>query len=158
MTTQDQPAPVSVPGDEPAASRPTRSLRSRLPDETGVLVALVVLVVIIGVLRPVFVQPKSLFQLLSNASFTGMLALGMVFVVVIRDVDLSVGWIFNLSAIVAAQFMVWGWDPLLSAVDRHPASAACWASSMGASLSGCASRSSSSPSARRMPIAGSRWS
>ena len=98
-----------------AVVRPTRSLRSRLPDETGVLVALIVLIVVIGVLRPVFLQPKSLFQLLSNASFTGMLALGMVFVVVIRDIDLSVGWIFNLSAIVAAQFMVWGWDPLISA-------------------------------------------
>ncbi len=112
----DPSAPGAAPGDEPMATRPARSIRSRLPDETGVLVALIVLIVIIGVLRPVFLQPKSLFQLLSNASFTGMLALGMVFVVVIRDVDLSVGWIFNLSAIVAAQFMVWGWDPILSAV------------------------------------------
>jgi ribose transport system permease protein len=113
---------VRVTTDDPAsltASGPptrTRSLRSRLPDETGVLVALVVLVVAIGLVRPVFLQPQSLFQLLANASFTGMLALGMVFVVVIRDIDLSVGWIFNLSAIVAAQLMLWGIDPILGAV------------------------------------------
>jgi len=92
-----------------------RSIRSRIPDETGVLVALIILVVVIGLLRPVFFQPRSLFQLLANASFTGMLALGMVFVVAIRDIDLSVGWIFNLSAIVAAQVMLAGFDPLVGA-------------------------------------------
>lgn len=89
--------------------------RRRLPDETGVLIALVVLILAIGLLRPVFLSPKSLFALLANASFTGMLALGMVYVVVIRDIDLSVGWIFNLSAIVAAEMMVSGIDPFVSA-------------------------------------------
>jgi ribose/xylose/arabinose/galactoside ABC-type transport system permease subunit len=87
-----------------------------LPDEAGVLVALIVLIVVIGLMRPVFVQPKSLFQLLANASFTGMLALGMVFVVCIRDIDLSIGWIFNLSAIVAAEAMLSGVEPLVAAL------------------------------------------
>jgi ribose transport system permease protein len=86
-----------------------------LPDETGVLIALLVLLVVIGLMRPVFVQPRSLFQLLASASFTGMLALGMVFVIAIRDIDLSVGWIFNLSAIVAAQAMLVGLDPFIGA-------------------------------------------
>jgi ribose transport system permease protein len=69
----------------------------------------------VGLLRPVFLRPQSLFQLLANASFTGMLALGMVYVVAIRDIDLSIGWIFNLSAIVAAEAMIGGIDPFLSA-------------------------------------------
>lgn len=99
----------------PATTAGSRSLRSRIPDETGVLVALITLVVLIGLVRPDFLRPVSLFQLLQNAAFTGMLALGMVFVVAIRDIDLSVGWTFNLSAIVAAQVMLWGIDPILAA-------------------------------------------
>ena len=44
-----------------------------------------------------------------------MLALGMVFVVVIRDIDLSIGWMFNFSAVIAAKAMVLGVDPWLAA-------------------------------------------
>jgi ribose transport system permease protein len=37
----------------------------------------------------------------------------MVFVVAIRDIDLSVGWMFNFSAVIAAKAMVAGLDPWL---------------------------------------------
>ncbi len=87
----------------------------RLPDETGVLVALIALVVVVGVLRPNFFLPATLFQQLSGAAFIGMLALAMVFVVAIRDIDLSVGWMFNFSAVIAAKAMVAGVDPWLAA-------------------------------------------
>lgn len=89
--------------------------RRRLPDETGVVIALLTLVVVVGVLRPNFLQPATLFQQLSGAAFIGMLALGMVFVVAIRDIDLSVGWMFNFSAVIAAKAMVFGIDPWLAA-------------------------------------------
>ena len=39
----------------------------------------------------------------------------MVFVVVIRDIDLSVGWMFNFSAVIAAKAMVAGVDPWIAA-------------------------------------------
>ena len=70
---------------------------------------------IVGVLRPNFFLPATLFQQLSGAAFIGMLALGMVFVVVIRDIDLSVGWMFNFSAVIAAKAMVAGVDPWIAA-------------------------------------------
>jgi ribose transport system permease protein len=96
-----------------SAATVSRSRRRSLPDETGVIVALLVLVTIVGVLRPNFLQPSTLFQQLSGAAFIGMLALGMVFVVAIRDIDLSVGWMFNFSAVIAAKSMVAGLDPWL---------------------------------------------
>ncbi|MBA3851286.1 MAG: ABC transporter permease [Chloroflexi bacterium] len=89
--------------------------RRALPDETGVLVALIALVVIIGALRPHFFLPGTLFQQLSGSAFIGMLALAMVFVVAIRDIDLSIGWMFNFSAVIAAKAMVFGIDPWLAA-------------------------------------------
>ena len=109
-TSATDPLPV------PESSAPTRARRlRRLPDETGVLVALIALVVIVGVLRPNFFLPATLFQQLSGAAFIGMLALAMVFVVVIRDIDLSVGWMFNFSAVIAAKAMVAGVDPWIAA-------------------------------------------
>ena len=93
------PAITPDPALTPAEA-PTRKRRRSLPDETGVIVALVVLVAIVGILRPAFLQPTTLLQQLSGAAFIGMLAIGMVFVVCIRDIDLSVGWMFNFSAVI----------------------------------------------------------
>jgi ribose transport system permease protein len=112
LTTDDS----TTPGPAPAAGRPPRSLRSRLPEETGVIVALVALIIFIGAANPLFLQPKSLLQLLSNSAFIGMLAVGMVFVVVIRDIDLSVGWMFNFSAVIAGELMIGGVEPVLAAL------------------------------------------
>ena len=106
---------ASDPVSAPETARP-RARRGRLPDETGVLVALIALVVLVGVLRPNFFLPTTLVQQLSGAAFIGMLALGMVFVVAIRDIDLSVGWMFNFSAVIAAKAMAAGLDPWLGAI------------------------------------------
>ena len=40
----------------------------------------------------------------------------MVFVIAIRDIDLSVGWMFNFSAVVAGKLMIDGVDPGLAAL------------------------------------------
>ena len=115
MTAQPPDATeIAAPPTRAAGSLPR--LRRRLPDETGVLVALLVLVTLVGIARPNFLQPTTLFQQLSGAAIIGILALGMTFVVAIRDIDLSVGWMFNFSAVVAAKAMVLGIDPWLGAV------------------------------------------
>ena len=115
MTTEDSTA--NAPGlPPPAVARPPRSLRSRLPEETGVIVAIVALIIFIGAANPLFLQPKSLFQLLSSSAFTGMLAVGMVFVIVIRDIDLSIGWMFNFSAVIAGKLMILGVEPVIAAL------------------------------------------
>ena len=107
--TAGTPQPSSVPHG-------LAQSRRRLPDETGVIVALVALVLIVGILRPNFFLPTTLVQQLSGAAFIGMLALAMVFVVVIRDIDLSVGWMFNFSAVIAGKAMIAGVDPWIAAL------------------------------------------
>ena len=98
----------------PAAKTSSRS-RVRLPDEIGVIAALVAMMVVVGVARPRFLNPINLFALLGNTTFLGMLALGMVFLLAIREIDLSVGWMFNFSAVIAAMLMVAGFNPWLAA-------------------------------------------
>jgi ribose transport system permease protein len=67
------------------------------------------------VARPHFLNPLNLLTLLGHTTFLGMLAVGMVFLLAIREIDLSVGWMFNLSAVVAALLMVAGVNPWLAA-------------------------------------------
>lgn len=95
--------------------RPRERRAFRLPDEIGVITALVVMMVVIGVARPRFLNPINLFSLLGNTTFLGMLALGMVFLLAIREIDLSVGWMFNFSAVFAALLMVAGVNPWAAA-------------------------------------------
>ena len=113
MATEN-PGALGTPA--PAPARAGRSWRSRVPEETGVIVALVALILFIGAANPLFLQPKSLAQLLSNGAYIGMLAVGMVFVVAIRDIDLSVGWMFNFSAVIAGELMIAGLEPFLAAL------------------------------------------
>lgn len=90
--------------------------RRRLPEEIGVIVALVVMMVVIGVARPRFINPLNLLTILGHTTFLGMLAVGMVFLLAIREIDLSVGWIFNFSAVCTALLMVAHLDPWLCAI------------------------------------------
>lgn len=71
-------------------------------NELGVLLALVVLVVIIGASHPNFLSPASLINVAQGASIYGMIALGMVFLLAMREIDLSVGANYGLSITVAA--------------------------------------------------------
>ena len=88
----------------------------RLPEELGVIVALLVMMTVIGVARPRFLNPLNLLTILGHTTFLGMLAIGMVFLLAIREIDLSVGWIFNFSAVFTALIMVAGVDPWLCAL------------------------------------------
>jgi ribose transport system permease protein len=97
-------------------SPPVRRRSLRLPEEIGVIMALAVIVVVIGVARPHFLNPLNLLTILGHATFLGMLAVGMVFLLAIREIDLSVGWMFNFSAVLTALMMVAKIDPWLAAV------------------------------------------
>ena len=88
----------------------------RLPNEVGVVAALIVMMAVIGISRPRFLNPINLFSILGNTTFLGMLSIGMVFLLAIREIDLSVGWIFNFSAVFSALLMVAGLNPWAAAL------------------------------------------
>jgi ribose transport system permease protein len=102
-------ATASKPHGVQATARAQKGLR--LPEETGVIVALLVMIAAIGLAKPRFLNPINLFTVLGNTTFQGMLSLGMVYLLAIREIDLSVGWMFNFSAVIAALLMVAGLNP-----------------------------------------------
>jgi len=97
-----------------AAPKPRRGFR--LPTETGVVLALAVLIGLLGWLHRPFLEPANLVALLEQAALPGLLAIGMVFVLAVRGIDLSVAAVFHVAALLAALLMGAGVDPWLSAL------------------------------------------
>ena len=75
--------------------------RVRAIEEMGVLVALVAMVAIVTFFHPQFLPIQSVSNLLQQASFYGIIALGLVFVLSMGEIDLSVGGIMGFSAVAA---------------------------------------------------------
>lgn len=87
-----------------------------LRSEIGVFTALVILVSIIGAFNPNFVSVSSISNIGEQAALYGMSALGMVFLLSMREIDLSVGAIYGLTITAAALLMKAGIDPWLAAM------------------------------------------
>jgi ribose transport system permease protein len=71
-------------------------------DEIGVLAALLVLSLTFGLTTDTFWQPVNLLQVARQASYVGIMVVGMVFVLSLGEVDLSVGSILTLVNILTA--------------------------------------------------------
>ena len=76
--------------------------RVRQVDEIGVLVALFILGFILSVSTESFLNPTNLLQVARQSSYYGIMAVGMVFVISMGDIDLSVGSILMLVNIVVS--------------------------------------------------------
>jgi ribose transport system permease protein len=67
----------------------------------GSLVALALLFAVSAVLSPHFLQPQNLLNILRQISYTGIIALGMTFVIIAGGIDLSVGSLAAFAGSVA---------------------------------------------------------
>ncbi len=71
----------------------------------GLYLVLLLLVIVSAILSPLFFSYINLANLLTQASFTGLLALGMTFVILMGGIDLSVGSVVGLSSILYASIL-----------------------------------------------------
>jgi ribose transport system permease protein len=83
--------------------------------EFGVSAVLVCLVVLVAVRHPRFLEMRSLTNIGQQAAFFGIIALGMVFLLAMREIDLSVGSTYALVTIVSATLIRDGLDPWIGA-------------------------------------------
>jgi ribose transport system permease protein len=97
-------------------SRRRGALRRMLSfDELGTALALVVLVAVIGAFHSEFLAKTVLLDTIRQAAFVAIVAYGMVFLLAMTEIDLSVGGIYAVTIILAAQFMT-DMNPYLAAV------------------------------------------
>jgi ribose transport system permease protein len=77
---------------------------------------LVLMVGIVGAFHPSYLSEASLINIAREASFIGIMSMGMVFLLSMREIDLSVGSIYGLTMMIAAQFMIHGLNPWIAAL------------------------------------------
>lgn len=80
-----------------------------LARETGVLVALIVMAVFLSLATPAFFSVRNLLNVGRQVSLLGIMSVGMTFVLISREVDLSVGSIYALVGLIAGMLIVMGW-------------------------------------------------
>src|SRR5260221_11415761 len=80
------------------------------------ILVLVAMVGGVGILRPAFLNTYSLENIGTLAAYPGTMALGTVFLLSMREIDLSVGSIFGLSIIVVASLIENGVAPWYAAI------------------------------------------
>jgi len=67
-------------------------------------VTLLFLVIFFSVASPSFLTTANFFNILSQVSITGIIAVGLTFVILCAEIDLSVAAIANVAGIVVAYF------------------------------------------------------
>lgn len=88
--------------------------------EYAVFIALILLVAAMTVFADGFATGANLLNLLRQATFNGLIAFGMTLVILSDGIDLSVGSVFALSAIICAELIMSGmntvWAVLISLI------------------------------------------
>ena len=82
--------------------------------EYGAFIALAFLFILLSIISPEFRTGSNLLNLLRQASFNGLIAFGMTLVILSDGIDLSVGSVFALAAIIAAELIMAGLNAALA--------------------------------------------
>lgn len=83
----------------------------------AIWVVLVVLVVIFTIANSRFISPSNLLTLLRQVSMYGIASIGMTFVILLGDIDLSTGTIISFVNIICAYMMVnMGINPVIAVI------------------------------------------
>lgn len=105
---------ITQPDAVPAAAE-SRSLLQRLKHinlQVYVMLAAIVIIILFFTFTTdgAYISPRNISNLLRQTAITGILAVGMVFVIISAEIDLSVGSMMGLLGGAAAIFDVWlGW-------------------------------------------------
>lgn len=98
------------------------SARRALPavfrsNELGILLVLIALILIVGLYKPNFVSIQSLANFGARAAWFGIIALGVVFLLSMGEIDLSTGSIYAFTINASAVLMVdWAVNPWVAGI------------------------------------------
>ncbi len=93
------------------------SIKKFFFENTGILVALIVIFGILSFLSPVFLTQDNMFNVLRQVSTNAYLALGMTFVIITGGIDLSVGAMVALSGVFSVGLVSnAGFNPVIAII------------------------------------------
>src|SRR6201995_4540023 len=98
--TQDTSKPIGAVAPTSGA-RPARSFNLRsAPLELRMLALAIIIAVALSLLSPYFLKTNNLLNLLDQSVVTGIVAIGMTFVILTGGIDLSVGSVVGFTAVL----------------------------------------------------------
>lgn len=83
----------------------TKTQRKLNWNDFAILIILVVLVAILAFINPVFLTPNNLMNIARQVSIVAIVGIGMSYVLISAEIDLSVGSLVGLTGVVAAMAM-----------------------------------------------------
>jgi len=87
--------------------------KSTVLRDYGLVIIFLVVVIILAIVTPTFRKPMNLLNVIKQASVNGILAFGMMIVVITGGIDLSMGSIVGFAGVCAALFAHPGEYPLI---------------------------------------------
>jgi len=97
----------AVAPPQPEKAVPSRTFR--LPREIGILGALGLMLLVLAVFIPQFRDLQNIINITRNFSFVGIVAMGMTLVILTGGIDLSVGSVWGMTAVIVAFLLTHGW-------------------------------------------------
>ena len=93
----------------------TRKLLRENIRDYGMFIALFVIILFFTIAtNGLFISPRNIVNLVNQTGYIAVLAIGMTLVIVIRQIDLSVGFLAGfLGAVAATALASWGWPVYL---------------------------------------------
>lgn len=68
----------------------------------SIVLVLVLMIIFISIIKPAFLSPANIFNVLTQCAIFGIMSLGMTIVIISKGIDLSVGSVLALSGVFAA--------------------------------------------------------
>lgn len=93
----------------PRPEKPAQRRSFRLPREIGILGALFLMLLVLTICIPQFRDIQNLTNITRNFSFVGIVAMGMTCVILTGGIDLSVGSVWGMTAVIVAYLLTHGW-------------------------------------------------
>lgn len=81
--------------------------------ESGILGILILICIALSIASPSFLQYQNLINVVRQFAEISIMAIGMTFVIVCGEIDLSVGSIYGICAVLAGYLLHRGYSPLL---------------------------------------------
>lgn len=78
--------------------------------ETGVLIVLILMCLFMSFLTPSFLRSRNLLNIGRQVSTIGIMAIGMTFILIVKEIDLSVGAIYAISGMGTGLLLISGWN------------------------------------------------
>lgn len=97
---------VFIPRAKPAIEFQLRTLMAN--QESAIVIALVLLLVIVGINNPRFLAERNILDVLQGNAYIAVAAIGMSMVIITGNIDISVGSLIGLLAVVSGRLVVSG--------------------------------------------------